>query len=194
MKENKIDFWYIVRVLTTAPLMALFTVFSLWGQRRDSFAGVGQLIYDALCLGILPLMAYPTQKYFPHFKNEGRDGQRYLAMLYAVAGYVLCVMLHGICGASKGQWLLCLEYLLSGLVILLFNKAFHKKISGHACGIVGPMLILAYHGISWAIPVGLLLLLIVSIASLKTGRHTALQLLGGSLAPLAVYVFLFCLL
>ena len=172
--------------------MALLTVIYLWEQRRDTFTGAGQFIYDALCLGILPLMAYPTQKYFPHFKNEGRAGQRYLAMLYAVAGYILCVLLHGVCGAFKGQWLLCLEYLLSGLVILLFNKVFHKKISGHACGIAGPILILAYHGISWAIPVGLPLLLLVGAASLKTGRHTVAQLVGGSLVPLGVYLFLLC--
>ena len=40
-----------------------------------------------------------------------------------------------------------LEYLLCGIAMLVINKAFHLKASGHACGIVGPVAMLYYFGL-----------------------------------------------
>ena len=35
-----------------------------------------------------------------------------------------------------------LEYLFCGITMLVFNKLFKLKASGHACGVIGPMLII----------------------------------------------------
>ncbi|MBQ8080691.1 MAG: hypothetical protein IJ240_02200 [Clostridia bacterium] len=111
-------------------------------------------------------------------------------MLYALAGYALLVLLNAIFGATRALWLVCLEYLLSGLLILLFNQAFHIRLSGHACGILAPMLLLASQGIGWAIPAGLALLLLAGAASLKMERHTTGQLIGGCIVPAVLFILL----
>ena len=44
------------------------------------------MLCGLLFLVVLPLLAYPLQKYIPHFKDSGRDGQRSLAMIFSAAG------------------------------------------------------------------------------------------------------------
>lgn len=56
-------------------------------------------------------------------------------MIFAVAGYVLGCLVCLISGAPVSQWIIYLEYLLSGLLIFGCNKLLHRKASGHACGV-----------------------------------------------------------
>jgi len=179
--------WKIIRIVTTAPMLAIIAVCLLWGCRREVYSGTAQFIATLFLLGIIPLLAYPLQRFFPRFRDEGRKGQRILAMIFAVGGYVICCGMYLVTGASSCLWMLCLIYLLSGLVILLFNKVFHLKLSGHACGVTGPVVGLYYAGLKWIIPAGLGTLVLVAIASLKTKRHTLPQLIGGSLVPVCIY-------
>ena len=82
------------------------------------------------------------------------------------------------------MWLIYLEYLVSGLLILAFNKCFHLKASGHACGVAGPLALLIYFRVPVLIP-GCFVLGFTWWASLHMKRHTPWQLLGGTLIPLA---------
>ena len=188
--ERQFDFWKAIRVLTTAPLMAAIALALLRICREDIFSGEMQFLLLFFCLGLLPLLAYPLQHFFPHFKNQGRSGQRHLAMIFAVGGYLISMLVCVITRASKAVWFFCLEYLLSGIIIILFNKAFQLKISGHICGVVGPMLLLIQNGLWPAFPIGCIILVLVAIASLKTNRHTIMQIVGGGVASLLAFVIL----
>lgn len=188
--EQNCNFWKIIRILTAAPIMATMALILLWIRTRDIFTNLPQLLLLLLCLGLLPLLAYPLQRFFPRFKDQGRNGQRHLAMIFAVGGYILSIVACVFTRASKAVWYLCLEYLLSGLIIFLFNRFFHRKISGHICGVAGPMTLLAYNGLWDTVPVGCLILILVMMASLKAKRHTLPQMAGGGLAALASFAII----
>ncbi|MGN0513731.1 MAG: hypothetical protein ACI4GD_05580 [Lachnospiraceae bacterium] len=182
----KKDYCMTVRVLTVAPVMATAFLICMLIHRFEVFTNIWQWLYYLLLMGILPLLAYPVQKYIPHFRTDGRHGQRILAMIFAVTGYILCCVINFIFTASAGAWVIILEYLLSGVATLVFNKAFHVKISGHACGVLGPVMLLFYFGLYIQALCGVLITALVYIASLKTKRHTLPQLIGGSIVPIAV--------
>ena len=133
------------------------------------------------------------QKHIPPYKNKGRDGQRTLAMMFAVSGYVLGIVFGLLAHAPKGTILIYLEYFLSGMVILLFNKCFHRKISGHACGIFAPIGLFLHFKLYICAAIGILVAALVYISSLHTKHHTLPQLIGGSIVPFAV-LFLICFL
>ncbi len=174
----------IIRVLTVAPLMAgvMLTILFLWNPSLTG--GWAGYLCGLLFLTLLPLLAYPAQPRLKAFRDRGRDGQRSLAMLFAVGGYVLGCLTTLFLHAPRSLWIIYLEYLISGLIILLFNKAFGLKASGHACGVAGPVALLVYFGVP-ALLAGLGLLVLVYASSLRIKRHTPGQLAGGTLIPLA---------
>lgn len=110
-------------------------------------------------------------------------------MLFAVGGYILGCVYCLIARTGIGLWIIYLEYLLSGAIILILNKAFHLKASGHACGSAGPVALIVYFGIPAFLP-GLLILALTFWASLITKRHTPWQLLGGTVVSVAVLLLL----
>ena len=191
--EKKNNVWRMIRIITTAPVLAMAALTVLWIFRREVFSSVWQFGGLIGCLGILPLLAYPLQRFSPRVQNQGRAGQRILAMIYAFCGYVLSCMICILTKASRNIWMFCLEYLLCGLGILVFNKVLHLKISGHICGIIGPMVLLAQNDLPAMIPVGIIILILVAIASLKINRHTILQMVGGGVVPLIAFGMLLLL-
>ena len=147
------------------------------------FSTVWQFAAGLFFLTVLPTLAYPLQKYVPHFKDKGRDGQRTLAMLFSFAGYLLGTITVYVTSAPLQLKIIYMEYLLCGAAMLLLNKGFHLKASGHACGVVGPIIMLLYFKLFIPAIIGMLFIVPVYIASLRTKQHTALQLLGGSVIP-----------
>ena len=107
-------------------------------------------------------------------------------MIFAVSGYVLGITVGLLAHAPKETILIYLEYLLSGMMILLFNKCFHRKISGHACGIFAPIVLFIYFNLYICAAIGIAIAVFVYISSLQTKRHTLPQLVGGSIVPFAV--------
>ncbi len=185
---NKI--YKAVRIITLAPLLAAFSIILIRIFCADVFPTAWHFAYMLLFLGILPLLAYPLQPVMPHFKDKGRDGQRTLAMLFAVAGYIFCAIACIFTKATAGMWLISLEYLFSGLLILIFNKVFHVKISAHGCGSAGPVFLLLCFGLYIPSAVMALLTILAYISSVKMGRHTVWQLIGGSLVSCLLLLFL----
>ena len=183
-------FCKFVRILTLAPLLAGFSLLCIVLARPDVFPTLLHFAYNFVFLCVLPLLAYPLQKYIPHFKNKGRDGQRTLAMLFAVAGYICCLLANALSGATPSMWLICLEYFLSGLLILVFNKGLHIKLSAHGCGSAGPIFLLLYFGLY--IPAALMAFVTILAywASVKAKHHTVPQLIGGSAVSVALLFFL----
>lgn len=138
------------------------------------FDGVGNYLAAVFFLTVLPLLAYPLQPILPHYKDQGRAGQRKLAMLMAVAGYVAGAVMGIVCVVPKGLMQIYLIYLISGVLTLLFNKVFKIKASGHACGIAGPVAYLVYF-VGWPALAGCIVLAMAYWASL---RHGAAYLAG----------------
>jgi len=179
----------IIRVATVAPIMALLTMLLLFFYRKSIFGNTINLFLSILFLTVLPLLAYPLQRFMPHYKDQGREGQRNLAIVFAVLGYLFgCIS----CFFSKApitMWIIYLEYLLSGLLIFAFTKFFHRKASGHSCGVAGPIALMVTLGVPALIP-GILLLALVCWASISMKRHTFGQLVGGTVIPIAVLILL----
>lgn len=184
-------FYLTIRKITVAPIIAAMMLIILKIFVPQIFQSNVTFILSLLFLGFLPLLAYPFQKYIPFYKDKGRSGQRTLAMIFAVIGYILGIITGLLLHAPKEIMLIYLEYLLSGLLIFLFNKCFHVTISGHACGIVAPVILLFhYHVYSFAVA-AIFAVILIYIASLKTKRHTLPQLIGGSVIPFVPYFVIF---
>lgn len=176
----------LIRVLTVAPVMALATLCALYVASPDLFGGGHLFVLAIVFLFTLPISAYPLQPLIPYFKDKGREGQRNLAMLFAVCGYVAGCVTNLFFHVSTSLWIIYLDYLISGILVVLINKVFHLRASAHACGIIGPMALLCYFGLPWAIITGLILYFAAMWASLEMKRHTLPQFIGGAIIPLVV--------
>lgn len=171
---------HIIRKLTIPPVFVALLLIIMYAVYPDYFGNVWQLAWAIIFLAVFPALAYPLQKYIPHFKNKGRDGQRSLAMIFSAIGYVLGTGMAYILSVSTEIKIVYLEYLFCGIAMLVFNKGFKLKASGHACGIVGPVLLLGYFRLYIAALIGALLIIPVYISSIRTKRHTVSQLIGGT--------------
>ncbi len=176
----------LIRKLTIPPVFAAMLLVWVYSSQPSCFGGLQYLFFSIFFLAILPVLAYPLQSFIPMFKDKGREGQRTLAMLFSFVGYLAGTVMAFACSVPAGLKVIFLEYLLCGILMLLFNKVCRMRASGHACGIVGPVLLLCYFRLYLPAMIGALLVIPVFISSLRTKRHTALQLIGGSLIPLAV--------
>lgn len=182
--NQKINLSKIIRIITVAPLMALIALSILFVCKPSIYGGTSNYILTLLFLTLLPLMAYPLQPVAPHFKDKGRAGQRYLAIVMAVVGYIAGTIFALIKKTPKELLLIFLTYLFSGVFIVIFNKVIKIKASGHACGVSGPVAYMTYF-IGPAALLGLPIIAVVFWASLKTKRHTLSQLICGSVLPVA---------
>ena len=183
---NKISF--IIRKLTVPPVFAIVLLCSVYFIKPASIGSVWQLLIACVFLAGLPLLAYLLQKYIPHFKDKGRDGQRNLAMLFSFVGYLLGTLITMWQDAPVELKIIYLEYLFCGIAMLVLNKVFKIKASGHACGVIGPMIMMIYLGLYIPAAICALFAVPVYISSIRTKRHTPMQLLGGALIPLAMLV------
>lgn len=176
-----------IRVVTVAPLMALTLLTILFFMRDGVFGNTTNLILAVFFLVILPILAYPLQPLIPGFKNRGREGQRSLAMWMASLGYILGLVSAIFLPVSNYLLVIYLTYLISGVSLVLLNKVFKIKASGHACGVAGPIFSLIYFLGPWVL-LGLILLAAVYWASLNMDRHDKSELLIGTTVP--TYAFL----
>jgi len=180
----------IIRKITVPPVFAALFLLITYIVYPSYFGSVWHLFGGWLFLCILPLFAYPLQKYIPHFRDRGRSGQRSLAMIFSAVGYLLGTIAAFITNAPSELKFIYGEYLLCGIVMLLLNKVFKLKASGHACGIFGPILLLLHFRLYIPAIIGTALIVPVFVSSIKTKQHTLYQLLGGSLIPAVVLLIL----
>ena len=92
---------------------------------------------------IIPVLAYPLQKIIPKFRREGREGQRKLAFIMNVIGYMAALVWSFVNKESRGIMLICSTYFLSVCILAVCNM-LHFKASGHACSATGPLIFLLY--------------------------------------------------
>jgi len=170
--------------------MALATLVTLYVSDPNMFGKTYLFVLAIVFLCVLPLLAYPLQPIIPHFKDKGREGQRNLAMVFAVSGYVLGCITNLFLSAPVMLWFVYLIYLLSGVLIVVINKLFKLRVSAHACGIAGPTALLVYFGIPFAVIPGVILYFSALWASIRMKRHTWQQFVSGAFVPLAMLVVL----
>ena len=170
----------IIRIITVAPLAAAVAL-TLLLLHGNFFVSNMHYIAALTALTVFPLLAYPIS--LVKKADERRKFQRTLAIVLSVAGYIGGMLFALLTSSSVGERVLYLTYLLSGVAIAFSSFVLKKKSSGHACGIAGPVALLAYY-IHPLYLLGLMLLLPVGYASLKMKRHTLPQLISGSVIPI----------
>ena len=176
--------------MLTIPPMLVTALLSVIFLTRDSvFRGVGDLIAAIICLAVVPTLAYPLQPFVPGFRGRGRSGQRALAFVMSAAGYVAGFLYAFFSGANSEFKFIVTAYLVSVVMLLIFNKLLHFKASGHACGVLGPLLFAVYFmGWAWAFPCTVAAIAVVW-SSINLNRHTLKELcLGGMCAMVSFAV------
>lgn len=162
----------IIRILTVPPVFALALLVTAYCCMPGVFASPGELLGFILCLSVLPVLGYPLQRFLPRFREKGREGQRSLAMLFSAAGYLLGLAAALITHASRALLVIDLEHLLCGVCMLVFNRCFRLRASGHTCGVAAPVLLLVFR-LYLPAAVGAALMLPVFVSSIRTGRQAA---------------------
>lgn len=180
---------YPTRVLTTAPFMATLLFTLLYVFYPAGFTNLSHYLCSLLFFAGLPLLAYPVAALVPSLRVKGRPFQRKLAIIFSVVGYLGGLTYLALAGGTRTEWMIHLTYVISGVSIALLSFVFHFKASGHACGVSGPIAMLAYClGAPWL--ACYFLLAAVFWASLKMRRHTVAQLAVGSLIPVMAMTML----
>lgn len=183
----------IVRCITVPPVMITALLLILYFRRADTFHNTADLLMLILLLGIVPALAYPLQKLLPRYKSSGREGQRALAFLFSLLGYLSALIWSIRCRSGQAILLICLTYCISVILLTICNKVFHIRSSGHACSQTAPMIFLICF-ISWKtlLPCTLLAALVVW-ASLTLRRHTVTDLLSGAFVCILSFILSYLL-
>lgn len=184
----------IFRVITVPPVLALALLLYLYFGATGFFSDIYQLAVVCLCIVVVPLLAYPVCYAVPKLRALGRDAERKMAFVTTATGYLLLVIPAVLGGFSRDLKIVSFTYVLSVIMLILFNHILKIKASGHACGVFGPMLMFVYAGgLVMVLPCALLLLA-MSWSSLKLRRHTPRELVLGALCStvsLAIVLALF---
>lgn len=181
----------LVRVVTIPPVMAVALLLTM---RLTLGAFPGWTLWAVMgCLAALPCLGYPLCAALPVLRKNKRKNERTAAVILSVAGYAgacACAFAGGLTGPDRT---VCLIYLFSGLTIALTQKLTGLHISGHACGMSGPIA-----AASWFVHplflLGYLLLLPVVVSSLALKRHTGWELAIGAAVPVLAMLLLNALL
>lgn len=170
-----------IRVLTTAPVFAFVLCTLTYALLEGAFASLGHYLMAVLFLTLLPLLAYPVAAIVPALRRKGRDGERNLAIVFSVLGYLGGFLVAYLKGGTNFERVLFATYLIS-VCVLAVCTCLGYKASGHACGCSGPVATLAIFVSPWFL-LGYLLLTPVVWSSVQLKRHTGMQLLVGAAVP-----------
>lgn len=177
-----------IRGITVPPILVSVLLILLYFVRDDVYTDISQLIWSLVFLVIIPLLAYPVSYVIPAFKAKGRKGQRTLAFICNLVGYAGAAIYGVVALVNLSLFLIYLTYLISVLVLILFNKVIKVKASGHACGVTGPLIFFVYFtGLYGVIPCVIIAVGVVW-SSLRLKRHTATELLLGAVIALLSFL------
>ena len=181
--------WYytlahVIRIVSIPPVMVGVLLILLFTRRADVFAAPVEFAVSLAGLTILPVLAYPVAALIPAIRKKGREGERSLAMYFSTVGYVGVFVYGLVAHVGVGLMHIYAGYLFSVVIILLGNKVFKVRISGHACSVSGPLVYSAYFLGVWGIIVGALCWVAILWASLFMKRHTFREFVFGTLTCL----------
>ena len=181
-----------IRVLTIPPLMvaALLCVLFFFD---DVFPTTTDFWLAMLLLAIVPVLAYPFQKLFPRLAVGGRSMQRKLAFVFSFLGYGTAVVCSILRDAVPNLLYISVVYLVSVILLTVFNCLTPWRASGHACSTSGPILLICLF-IGWyAIPIGVLVFGASFWASVYMKRHTVREFALGVLCALGAAIITYFL-
>lgn len=192
--KNKIS--KIISVISVAPLAALYVLTALYFHDKAIFGGNALwYVISIFFLTIMPLSAYLLEHILPAYKNAGREGERKLAFIMCVVGYILGTIVSFVFHAPVLVKMVFVSYLASGGILAIVNSLIRFKASGHACGVAGPFVVLFYF---WGAKIWYIIITLVPVfwARLRMGRHTLKELISGAVigmgaTALTIAAFLF---
>ena len=181
------NFAKIIRVITVPPVLVLLLLIILFASKDTIFTDVTELIVSILFLMLLPVAAYPLALVIPKYKEKGREGQRKLAFILSLVGYISALVYGLVAHVSQGLLLIFVTYVISVAILIVLNKIIMIRASGHACSITGPLILMVYF-IGWkcVLPCVALFALIIW-ASLSLKRHTRKELITGSCSAVIAF-------
>ena len=182
-----------VRVVTVPPLMVAAILALLSVFHPELFLSPLHFWFSQLFLAVVPGLAYPLSYLIPSIRKKGRSGQRSLAMYLSAAGYLGVVIYGFASGCAEGLKVIHMTYLLSVVLLLVLNKGFKVRASGHACSVSGPILLLCLYVGAVGVVTGLLLWTVIFWASVRMRHHTPREFLLGSVTPIVAYVLSYLL-
>lgn len=179
----------IIRAVAIPPTFVIALSIFTYIFHPSIFRGIADLFAVIIFLALIPALAYPLAKILPRFKSMGRKGSRTLAFITSAVGYLSGAFYSFITNASNDLKFIFAGYFIALIMLTVFNKIFKLKASGHACGILGPLLYAVYFlGFIWLIPC-LALGAAVVWASIYRKSHTPKELiLGGLCACVGFFV------
>ncbi len=173
----------ILRVITVPPFLALMLILYLYYGVEGYFTAPIEALLVGLCIIVVPLLAYPISFFVPKFRAGGRKIERSMAFITTGIGYAFLIPVILFGGITEKLSVICLTYVFSVILLIVFNKGLKFKASGHACGVFGPMLVFVYAGGTYMILPCALLSALVIWSSLKLERHTLSELVLGAVCP-----------
>lgn len=178
---------HAVRIVSIPPVMVGILLVLLYTLREDVMVTPWEMVASLLGLTVLPILAYPVSVMIPATRKKGREGQRSLAMYFSTVGYVAVFVYGLIASVGTGLMHIYAGYLFSVVIILVSNKVFKVRVSGHACSVSGPLVYSGYFLGIWGIVVGVVCWGIILWASLVMKRHTFKEFLLGTLTCLVSF-------
>lgn len=177
----------LVRIITVPPFMISLLTITVSMQCDGVFLSISDVCATVFFLGIIPFLAYPMQRWLPTYKRKGREGQRELAFLCTIAGYI-CAWGYGLLTkVSDELQFIYNAYLLSVLILFVINKGLHIRASGHACGTIAPAVFTTYFLNIGCSAIYLLLAVASMWASVYLKRHKLSDTVWGVLVFLCAY-------
>ena len=168
-----------IRVISIPPLMVTYLLALLFFFRDGVFATTGEFITALAALAIFPALAYPVAAIVPSLRKGGRPMQRKIAFLFSVIGYIGGFIYAVIAKISKPVLTILAAYLISLMLLVLFNKVIKIRASGHACSVTSPLFFATYYFGLALLPAAALYATIFW-ASIVTRRHTVKEFILGS--------------
>ena len=178
--DRRID--KIIRVATVPSFITGLTVLLLYMPAH--VFGLREFIMLEVCLLLIPSLAYPASELIRRSADR-RSGQRNTAMIFSAVGYLIGFVWMLLYPCSQVTKVLLLSYVISIVALIILNKGFHYKASGHSCALTAPTTLLTWQLTPLAIIPCALLIGAAYASSIKLGRHNLAQLLTGSAISVA---------
>lgn len=177
--ENRIA--KFVRVLTVPPLMAAALILTMRLSPAGVIDSTSVALLSLLFLALVPILAYPIAAAIKPLRDKGREGQRNTAFVMSVLGYTGAGVYGALSGLSAQVLFIYGTYFFSVALLLVCNKLLKLRASGHACSVIGPMLLIIYFVGGWAVPICLCTYAASFWSSVALKRHTVREYLLGTL-------------
>lgn len=177
-----------IRIITIPPIMAITLITCLYIFKDGVYNNLLEYFNSIITIALIPILAYPLQAKFKILKKEdARENQRNLAVIFSLIGYFLGTCFALIMGVPSLQQVVHLTYLFSGIIIFFGTFIIKIKFSGHMCGISGPIVVIAY-ALSYYFLFLYIILFVVFWASLYLKRHSISELVLGTIIPVISFI------